>query len=195
MARRIVRLIAVGLFAAAAAGCSSAKPRFYTLDSTAVAGQTPAANISVAVGPVTVPASVDQPQFVVQVASNQVEVEEFNRWASPLNESIARAVAGDLSVMLGTANVTGAPLANFVPTYRVSIDVQRFESVRGQAAVVEAVWVVRKTGTSLMRTGRTVAREPVQGDGFDELAAAHSRALTKISADIAAAITAENETS
>ena len=39
--------------------------------------------------------------------------------------------------------------------------------------------------------GTHVAREPVQGDGFDALAAAHSRALAQLSGDIAAAIRAE----
>jgi hypothetical protein len=42
-----------------------------------------------------------------------------------------------------------------------------------------------------VRSGRTVAREPAQGDGFDALAAAHSRALAKVSSDIATAIRAE----
>ncbi len=175
-----------------AAACASAQPHYYTLDSTPAPASGPAAHMAVMVGPVTVPASVDQPQFVVQVASNRVEVEEFNRWASPLNESIARAVAGDLSAQLGTPDVVAAPLANFVPDYRVAIDVQRFESIRGQAAVLEAVWVVRQTGGRTL-SGRTVAHEPVQGDGFDALAAAHSRALVKVSADIAAAIRSEAE--
>ncbi len=57
---------------------------------------------AVMIGAVSVPAAVDQPQFVVQVAPNRVEVDEFNRWAAPLNDSIARAVAGDLAVQLGT---------------------------------------------------------------------------------------------
>jgi hypothetical protein len=50
---------------------------------------------------------------------------------------------------------------------------------------------VRKAAGAVTRAGRTVAREPVQGDGFDALAAAHSRALAKLSADIAVAIRAE----
>ena len=145
------------------------------------------------VGPVSVPASVDQPQFVVQVAPNRVDVDEFNRWAAPLNDSIARAVAGDLAELLGTPDVAAAPLANFDPAYRVTIDVQRFESMPGQAALVEAVWAVRKTAGGETRSGRTVAREAVQGDGFDALAAAHSRALAKMSGDIATAIRAEAE--
>ena len=76
------------------------------------------ARAAVMVGPVSIPAAVDQPQFVVQVASNRVEIDEFNRWDAPLNDSIARAVAGDLTVLLGTPNVAAAPFANFDPAYR-----------------------------------------------------------------------------
>ena len=143
------------------------------------------------VGPVSVPASVDQPEFVVQVAPNRVDVDEFNRWDAPLNDSIARAVAGDLAVQLGTQDVTTTQLANFNPSYWVTIDVRRFESVRGEAATVDAVWAVRRTAGGETRSGRTVAREAVQSDGFEALAAAHSRALATVSGDIAGAIRAE----
>ena len=83
---------------------------------------------------------------MVQVAPNRVEVDEFNRWAAPLNDSIARAVAGDLAVLLGTPDVAVAPLANFNPAYRVTIDVQRFESIQGEAVLVDAVWAVQPDG-------------------------------------------------
>jgi len=192
MSQRSVHLISIA-FIATIAGCSTAPSRFYSLDSTATADSSPAAHASVMVGPVTIPASVDQPEFVVRVAANRVEVDEFNRWVSPLGDGIARAVAGDLVVLLGSPDVAAAQLANFNPDYRVTIDVQRFESIRGDAAVVEAVWTVRKTAGGETRSGRTVAREPVQGQGFDALAAAHSRALAKMSADIAAAIRSEAE--
>jgi uncharacterized lipoprotein YmbA len=193
MARRITQLILIALVAAAAAGCSTTPARFYSLASTATADGTPATSAAVMVGPVTIPASVDQPEFVVQVAPNRVEVNEFNRWVAPLNDAIARAVAGDLVVLLGTPEVATAQLANFTPDYRVTIDIQRFESIQGDAALVEAVWTVRKTAGGETRSGRTVTREPVQGQGFDALAAAHSRAIAKLSADIAAAIRAEAE--
>jgi uncharacterized lipoprotein YmbA len=194
MARRIAYLISIAFIAATVAGCGTSAPaRFYAIESTATADGAPAAHGAVMVGPVTVPAAVDRPEFVVQVAPNRVEVDEFNRWVAPLNDAIARAVAGDLVVLLGTPNVATEQLANFEPAYRVTIDVQRFESIRGQAALVEAVWTVRKTAGGETRSGRTVAREPVQGEGFDALAAAHSHALAKVSADIAAAIRSEAE--
>jgi len=174
----------------AALGCGTSAPaRFYTLDATAAPAAAPGVRASVLVGPVTIPSAVDRPQFVVQVASNRVEVEDFERWAAPLDEAIARVVAGDLVALLGTPDVAIAPIADFEPTYRVAIDVQRFESNPGASALVDALWTVRATAGGT-RSGRTVAREDVQGDGFDALAAAHSRALARLAADIAGAIRA-----
>jgi uncharacterized lipoprotein YmbA len=143
------------------------------------------------VGPVSVPASVDQPEFVVQIASNRVELDEFNRWAAPLNDGIARAVAGDLVVLLGTPEVATAPMANFSAAYSVTINVQRFESTRGEGTLLDAVWAVHQTAGGATRSGRTVAQEAAQGGSYDALAAAHSRALARMSGDIAAAIRAE----
>ncbi len=130
MARRIAQLISIALIALAA-GCSTAPSRFYSLSLDFDGRRHAATPASVMVGPVTIPASVDQPEFVVQVAPNRVEVDEFNRWVSPLNDGIARAVAGDLVVLLGTPDVASSQLANFTPDYRVTIDVQRFESQQG----------------------------------------------------------------
>jgi uncharacterized lipoprotein YmbA len=189
---RIAHLILIALFAIAAAGCSPSAPsRFYTLDSTATPGVALTDPSAVMVGSVSVPASVDQPQFVVQVAPNRVEVDEFNRWAAPLNDNIARAVAGNLAVQLGTPEVATVQLPNFTPAYFVTIDVQRFDSIRGEAAVDDAVWVVRDNANGATRSGRTTARETVQGRDFEALAAAHSRALATLSGDIAGAIRAE----
>jgi uncharacterized lipoprotein YmbA len=192
MARRIAHLmVSIALLAAAASGCATAPSRFYTLDPTALSDGAAPVSYPIMVGPVSVPAAVDRPEFVVQAAPNRVEVDEFNRWAAPLNDAVAQVVAGDLVKLLGTPNVASAPMANFVPAYRVTIDIQRFDSVPSQAALVEAVWTVHSTAGGETRSGRTVAREAVQGDGFDVLAAAHSRALAKMSGDIAGTIRAE----
>jgi uncharacterized protein len=169
--------------------CStSAPPRYYTLDATASPGGLPATHGTVAIDPIAIPASVDQPQFVTEAGPNRVEVDEFNRWASPLSENIARVVAQNLRVLLGAPEVTASPLANFVPDYSVAIEVLRFQSVRGHGTTLEAVWTVHRTGSSTTQSSRTTAEETVQDDSFASLAAAHSRALVKLSEDIAGAI-------
>ena len=190
MAHRIPHLLLTALVAATATGCASTAARFYTLDATAKAGEAPAVRCAVVVGPVSVPASVDRPQIVVQVAPNRVDIDEFHRWATPLYDGIARVVASDLSVLLGTPDVGTALVSNSGPTYRVTIDIQRFESVQDQAVLIEALWSVRGPAAGAVRPGHTLAREAVQGTGYEALAAAHSRALAQLSGEIAETIRA-----
>jgi uncharacterized lipoprotein YmbA len=182
-------VVSIALVGLVLAGCGASAPaKFYTFQSNATSDGLPPASYGVVVAQVSVPAVVDRPQFVVQVAPNRVEIDEFNRWAAPLGETIADAVATDLGVRLGTPNVATAMRASFAPTYRVTIDIQRFDSIAGEAAVVEAVWAVTTVASGRTLSGRTTARERVQDDGFDALAAAHSRALTQLTHEIATAI-------
>lgn len=182
------RTMMLAILCAAAACGTSPRARFYTLDAVAVADGAPAATYSVAVGPVTVPAAVDRYELVVQTAPNRVAFDEFNRWASPLDDGIASAVAQDLGVLLGTPHVVAGVYPPIDPTYRVRIDVQRFESAPGKEVLIDAAWIVVAAKSKSTRSGRTVAREPVAGHELDGVAAAHSRALATVSADIARAI-------
>ncbi len=175
------------------AGCASAPSKFYTLNATAKNDGAPATACAVIVGPVLIPATVDRPQFVITTAPNRVELDEFNRWAAPLNDSIARIISLDLGTLLGTAHVAVIPVGDFGPAYRVSIHIERFESVPAEGkkdgvALVDALWSIRAPNGQGLYTGHTVASEPVKGESLDEIAAAHSRALVKISTDIAASI-------
>ncbi len=193
MIRQAVARGMVGLaLAAALSGCASPPAQFYTLAATAQPeqGALPAA-YAVAVDSVTIPAVVDRPQFVVQKGAHRVAIDEFNRWAAPLSASVARTLANNLGILLGTPRVVSGPLAaSLEPAYRVTVDIQRFESVPGEAATLDAVWLVRRTVAGAPASGRSVLREPVQGSGYEALAAAHSRAIAGMSRDIASAIRA-----
>ena len=189
--RRSAAITTLCALAALATGCASTQAsRFYTLS----AASTPAAassDLSVIVGPVSVPAVVDRPQIVVRVSSNQVRPDEFNRWASPLQDNISRVVTENLVVMLGTPRVTQSPQTLSADAdYRAVIEVQRFESAPGEAATLDAVWTVSRTKDGKSQTGRTTVREPSPESGYDALAAAHSRAVARLSRDIAEAVRA-----
>src|SRR5215510_8087610 len=135
------RCLTIIVVCALAASCASPPSRFYTLSA---AANTPAAttsNLSVVVGLVSVPLVVDRSQIVVTTGPNQVRLEEFNRWASPLQSNISRVVAENLVAMLGTPRVILFSQALGVDVdYRVGIEVQRFESVPGEASTLDAVW-------------------------------------------------------
>ena len=175
-----------------AAGCASPASRFYTLSAAPTPATTPS-DLSVAVGPVSVPAAVDRPEIVVRLGPNQVKLDEFNRWASPLQNNIARVVAENLVALLGTPRVTLSPQTLSADAdYRAAIEVQGFDSAPGEAATLEAVWTVRRTKDGKVQTGRTTAREPAPDRSYDALAAAHSRAVARLSQDIADAVRALN---
>jgi uncharacterized protein len=171
-------------------GCASTPSKFYTLSPAAEPGGA-TASYSVAVGPVSVPAMIDRPQMVVNVGPNQVGIDEFNRWASPLQSDIARVVAENLAKMLGTPLVSVFPQATAAgASYRVLIDVMRFESAPGKGANLDAVWTVRGAKEGASRAGRTTVSEPVADGSTVALVAAHSRALGRLSRDVAEAIRA-----
>jgi uncharacterized lipoprotein YmbA len=188
---RLRPALACLVLALAACG-SSPKERYYTLTAAAEpAAVAEGAAPSIAVGPVTVPERVDQPQLVVQVAANQVAIYDLHRWASPLKVEIARVIAANLARDLGTARVwvyAQTVLPN--PDYQVLVDVQRFDSAPGEAVTIDALWTIRRAAGGAPRTGRSTVREPAAGAGVDALVAAHSRALARLSRDIAAAIRA-----
>lgn len=170
------------------AGCSTTPPaKFYTL-SPAPAPAVPAAAspLAVVVGPVSIPPEVDLPQIVVTTGPNQVTIDEFNRWSAPLASAISRVVAENLVTMLGTPRVSQFQQSLNAPAdYRVAIEVQGFDSAPGEAASLNAVWIVRRTKDGKAETGRTTVREPLADKSYEALAAAHSRALAQMSRAIA----------
>lgn len=190
MMKRLVPIVILSALAATGAGCASAPSKFYTLSPAATPGAV-AASYSVAVGPVSVPPAVDRPQIVVRLGPNQVAIDEFNRWASPLPNDIARVVAQNLVSLLGTPLVTLFPQSAAAgASYRVGIDVLRFESAPGEAATLDAVWTVRSAKGGQSRSGRTTLSEPVPDRSYAALAAGHSRALGRLSGEVAEAIRA-----
>jgi uncharacterized protein len=191
MKRRIAASAACAL-ACFIAGCASTPAHLYTLSSEgamAAAGQNPdLSKLAVSVGPVSIPAIVDLQQIVLRSGANQISLDEFNRWASPLRNNIALVVADDLARLLGTsrASATYAPDAD----YRVAIEVQAFDSALGDAATLNALWTLRRVKDGKTETGRTLDREAFSEKSYGALAAAHSHALNRMSSDIADAIRA-----
>jgi hypothetical protein len=179
----MMRFLVVLVLVLSACGTTGGKERFFTLN----APEPPAAADgapSVAVVSVTVPDLVDRPQVVVRAGPNQVGMSEQARWAEPLRGAIARVVTANLAVAM---NGKVAPQRGADPDYRVTLDLQRFESTLGDGVLIDAVWsVTPKSGER--RVGRTVAREKARGPDYDGLAAAHSAALAMLSKEIAAAI-------
>ena len=188
--KKITQILIPCVLAALVAGCASSAPtRYYMLNPVSAPGTAPQANFSVSVGPVSVPAFIDRQQIVTRTGPNQVHIDEFERWASPLKENIGRVIVQDLVSLLGTSRVTLFPETSAAgSSYRAVIDIMRFDSELGKSATLDAGWTVSSAKSEESHRGRTTVTETAQGNDYAALVAAHSRALGKLSADIAKAI-------
>jgi len=179
----------IALTCAIVVGCASPSSKFYTLSASPVDLNPRTSKLAVVVGPISIPATVDMPQIVVAKGLNQVAPDQFNLWASPLRSNIAQVVCANLAALLETSSVSSiASVSTINADYRVAIDVQTFESAPGDAATLSALWVVRRVSDGKSTTGRTTVREPSLEKSYEALAAAHSRALERLSVDVAEAI-------
>jgi uncharacterized lipoprotein YmbA len=189
MTRFLWMMMLVGL----CAGCASSAPaRFYTLmpanDPTTARGTLSDSTKVIVVGPVTIPAALDQPQWVVSKGEHEVEVLEEHRWAAPLKDEITSALVARLAPLVGDAMVTAyAQSASLNPDVRILADISRFELRPGDKAVFEALWTI-KTNDVTARRGHTHLTIPVVGNDHAGLATAQSRALDAMAQDVAAAL-------
>lgn len=167
--------------------CSSTKlpERFHTLlpseRATPVVAMSP---IYVDVLPVTVPEQVDHTQWVVRQPDDSLLMLEQDRWASPLQDEIRRALAERLNAQWGAIDVRAVALPQ--PTiWRIRVDVQRFESIPSREARIESTWSVSSTPRGAMTlVCRSVTREDVIGNSISSLAAAHGKAVMRLADEI-----------
>jgi uncharacterized protein len=187
-AQRISRAT-ITLMMAALAACASAPTNFYTLQHSAVAPvQTSAAPaFLIDVLPVTVPAQVDQPQLLVRQSEQRMAVLDNEHWAAPLATEFRGALAADLVDALGTRDMHGLAHAQTPPTYRVQLDVRRFDSWPGRHALIEGDWSIRGDAERALVTCTSSAEENVE-PGYDALVQGHQRAIAHIAGDIASVL-------
>jgi hypothetical protein len=193
----MIRSLTVASCALLAACAGTTPTHFYTLSSLMAApGEAmPAAakNLTLGVGPVTLPEYLNRPQIVTRDGSNRMILADFDSWIEPIDGLFARTLAEDLSLLLGTDEVVQLPERRPVQLdYRVAVDVMRFDVDSNGNAVLDARWQLsRDDDERLLRAARSTVVEPVKPG--DQVAAAQglSRALGAMSRQIAAAIAAD----
>jgi uncharacterized protein len=192
-------LFALGLLVVILAGCaSSPSSKFYQLsplqDSASITrAASPERNLIIAIGPVHIPDYLDRPQIVSRAGNNELRLSEFNRWAGSLESDVTRVLVEDISSLLPVdlfSTVRWTPyLESQVPaSYRVEVLVDRFEGTLGDSVMLKAQWEVFARNRSLLLKRESMIREQINGGSYDALVAAMSRAIERLSRDIAGGI-------
>jgi uncharacterized protein len=191
---RLVTLAAVAACLASASCADSQPTRYYTLaalpEARRAAMPAEPSDLTVGVGPVTLPPYLDRPQLVTRSGDNRVVLADIDSWVEPLQEMFARVLADNLIVLLGTDDVLLLPQRReFALDRQIEVDVTRFDVDTAGNAVLDARWwVYGRNGDKLLRSGRSTITEPAEVGDYTAAAAALSRALGAMSQEIAQAI-------
>ncbi len=178
------------------AGClsRSPSPNFYALtpvqEPMISMKSSPVQNAVIGIGPVKLADYLDESQIVTRTGENQLTKAEFHRWVGPFKNNFVNVLADDLGFLLATDRIYLYPWRVSVPIdYQIVLDIVRCDGRLGDAVLLEARWSILKgPDKKLVKTMRSDIREPVTGADYAALVAAESRAVAKLSQEIAAAI-------
>ncbi len=176
-------------------GCRSQSPRFYALspiqeDQVISKRKSPAQNAVIGIGPVKLADYLDQSMLVTRTSDNQAVKAEFDRWVGSFKDNFINVLADNIGFLLPTERIYLYPWRVSVPIdYQVVLDIVRCDGRLGDAVWLEVRWsIFGGPEKKLLKTHRSSIREPVSGADYAALVAAQSRALAKLSQEIAEAI-------
>lgn len=191
------RLVALALFAVllpSLSGCiggSSPPSQFYLLEpikplQAGEAGKSVHRHIGLA--PVRIPQYLDRPQIVIAKGKNAYDISEINRWAERLDDSIARVLAQNLSLLVPAERVSmNATGSNPPDTLRVAVTVLEFHVDPQAQAGLTAQWTVLRGGETVLARQASY-REPASTSDYRAMAGALNDCLNRMSRDIAEAL-------
>jgi uncharacterized lipoprotein YmbA len=177
-------------------GCASSPPtRFYTLSSLQEGGKdlkesSSGQDLVIGVGPIKFPEYLDRQEIVTRSSSNKITLSDFDLWAGSFAEDFSRVLAENLSVLLSTEGVILYPrLRPGLAKHQILVDVIRFDGSPGGDISLIVRWAIlegKERKVASMR--KSTITETSGGKGYEAVVEAHSRALEKLSREIADAI-------
>ncbi len=196
------RTATVAVLVMVAAGCVSLKrtpePRFFVLRALATPAAPPAAPSGsepvLALLGVRIPDHLERPQLVVWAEPNELRIDEFLRWAEPLDAGITRTLGDDLQALLPAYRVVRAPWpAATSPRCRLATELRVFGTQPDGRATVEGSYTLlaQAEERALARRSFTFTR-PAQAGPWDPGRAVQSMSelLIDVAREIAASVEA-----
>jgi uncharacterized protein len=177
-------------------GCAGSPPaRYYTLHPLQGPGEFTERKESsgsrvILVGPIRFPDYLNRPEVVTRTVQNRIHFSEFNLWAGSLPEDFANALIDSLSALLAKESVI--LLANRtrpgVVDYQLMMEVLHFEGPLGGNVSLVARWTIVKVKDKEWLFVQSSHISEPSGPGYEAFVEAQSRALERLSREIAEAI-------
>jgi uncharacterized lipoprotein YmbA len=188
----------LGAFSMTAAACSVLSPtvdrsRYFVLEpagdsdgaalnASASGGRT----VNLGLGPITIPRYLDRPEVVTRLSATEFSISDTDRWGEPLDTSVSRVLAQDLSTDLPGLHVVFFPWSRKTPIdYRISVDFRRLEKTSDGKAVVQSVWnLYGGPDNNFIQRGVTSFSAPA-GEDQRSASAALSQGIAQVGHEVA----------
>jgi len=173
--------------------------RFFVLRSVveppeATARPTPAGLVGVL--PVRVPGHLERPQLVTWTGPGELRIDEYLRWAEPIDAGVTRTLAENLDALLPKHPVIRSPWAAAVtPFCRVRVDLRVFGLQESGEVRLEGRWALLpgKGERPLAHRSTSLRRGPLPAGPGGVDASAGVEAMSALLADLAKEIAAAVE--
>ncbi|NLY64160.1 MAG: membrane integrity-associated transporter subunit PqiC [Alcaligenaceae bacterium] len=143
---RMRYFLGVGVIGTLLAACASAPAmKYYSLRPQANNAIVASEPVGIYMAPVQIPESIDKVQLMVRDPAEPQVMYALNssRWAASVTEEIGQALSVYLTGQLGAIGIQNISAAGSMPVWHVQTDVQQFDLIPGETAILDVVWVVK----------------------------------------------------
>ncbi len=153
--------------------CRSDPIQFHTLIPAQLGNQSRGGTSEIEIESISVPPQVDRPQIVIRQGNSGLAILETEWWAASLVDELRSAMVDQLLNSHSQRKMS------------LRLDVQRFDSIPGQYALIDVKWRLRSLGDSdnTLITCRSTLQSP-SGPSIDGLVVAHQNNVKRLAAAI-----------
>ncbi len=125
---------------------------------------------------------LDRPQILVRNGPHRLELNEFDRWAGPLQENLRSVLSRSLEQHFGAEQVIVAPWHDALrPAYELSLQIDQLDATQAGDLTLRGRWTLyAPAGRRLVALGRISLREVIAGADAEAIVAATAVVVARL---------------
>jgi hypothetical protein len=132
---------------------------------------------------------LDRLQIVTRASRARLILGEFDQWAAPLQDTITRALAENLSLLIPTDRLLLHPWSRTAePAYQVRVEVAQFDAGPSGEVVLAVHWRILSAHEQELVMRRSRFTAAAGGQDYEATVIAMGHTLDALSRDLAAAL-------
>jgi len=142
----------------------------------------------IGVGPITFPKYLNRSQLVRFSGDNEVVVDEFNRWAEPIDQNFTRVLRTNITRLLPTSYAISYPWKRAMNVrFQVILDIHQFEMNFSGSVNLKTHWAIFniENDKKLVVAHKFSYSKKIDEINYAKIVAEQSKALEALSRDIA----------